>query len=627
MQCKTSENELADCPRTFEIRLRCPTAQQPAVLAGLRRFGRNCIIDKGLVNAATVSGFGDVLYFLVTDKRGQRGDNAYRTWKNELKKVTCPDLRKLPEVATVEDVRPFTRLSQRRFGWGDAQASREDVVAAVQEENAAELLAIMPEARPLIQRDELEHLPALFDAMRSGLPAALVDCRHEFFTEHMFMAAVLGPCGACGKTQSGTYKMGFTRCSTCNEVRCKPCATTIDAEQEQQQSFMRAYHEVKNSHVWTASKEECDLCGRGPCDCGGKHCDDCRADVKTEQCVCGIVRCSKCSHVHVWCDPAVHAEVTEASPAQAEPGDRLPVVPEARASVIASTLPQLDVAAALRVEPAGCSLCGQAPRKVCGCGEARCEQCLPTGEDLVETWYSAHPLHQPATCYITDQQKTKSAEQVEWIVFELGKGADLIPFTRKYRDLFGEQAQKAKCLGLYRQYANIANRDDRGPYPTLAEARKKLYSMECQIPPGELEEFQKLWDPDAPRRCHECHNELPADARSWHRFCCAEHVEAGTKVMCSRVLERQDVNGEEVVTYCSGDVVLRSGCRVCTACGQGSDVAKIISRRQKLTGDTEANKSAKCDAESHRIWNNVFGKFAAQSDPNHVPAWTKRRRL
>ena len=87
------------------------------------------------------------------------------------------------------------------------------------------------------------------------------------------------------------------------------------------------------------------------------------------------------------------------------------------------------------------------------------------------------------------------------------------------------------------------------------------------------------------------------------------------------------MNGEEVVTYCSGDMVYRSGCRVCTACGQGSDVAKIVSRRQKLTGATEFNESQKREAESLQIWNNVLGKFATQSDPNDVPAWTKRRRL
>ena len=109
MQCKIAEG--FEGPRTFEIRLKCPAAQQAALLAGLQRFGRNRIIDDGILNASAVSGFGDTLYFVVTDKKGQRGDNAYHTWKNEMKKVTCLDLRKLPEVAVVEFVRPFVRLS------------------------------------------------------------------------------------------------------------------------------------------------------------------------------------------------------------------------------------------------------------------------------------------------------------------------------------------------------------------------------------------------------------------------------------------------------------------------------------------------------------------------------------
>ena len=148
-----------------------------------------------------------------------------------MKKVTCLDLRKLPEVAVVESVRPFTRVSQRRFCWGDAQATKEEVVVAVRESDDAELLAIMPEARSLIQRHELDHMPALFDAMRSGEPIGLADCRHQFFTENMGSARALGPCGACGRVESDAYTMGFTRCPTCACIRCKPCATNITSKQ------------------------------------------------------------------------------------------------------------------------------------------------------------------------------------------------------------------------------------------------------------------------------------------------------------------------------------------------------------------------------------------------------------
>ena len=74
----------------------------------------------------------------------------------------------------------------------------------------------------------------------------------------------------------------------------------------------------------------------------------------------------------------------------------------------------------------------------------------------------------------------------------------------------------------YRQYANIAKRKGLGQhrYPTVAKARKKLHSMECQVPPGELEDFQRVWGEDAPRRCLECNKELPADAP--HKDFCSD---------------------------------------------------------------------------------------------------------
>ena len=54
MRCEAAR-EYAACPQTFEIRLKCPVAEQPALLAGLQRYGKNRIIDDGLLNAATVT--------------------------------------------------------------------------------------------------------------------------------------------------------------------------------------------------------------------------------------------------------------------------------------------------------------------------------------------------------------------------------------------------------------------------------------------------------------------------------------------------------------------------------------------------------------------------------------------
>ena len=83
----------------------------------------------------------------------------------------------------------------------------------------------------------------------------------------------------------------------------------------------------------------------------------------------------------------------------------------------------------------------------------------------------------------------KDSVKLEWLGFELGEGASLVEFARKFRELFGEKisadSQRTACLKLYRQYANIVERKDleRGAYPTVAEARNKNstpWSAKCR---------------------------------------------------------------------------------------------------------------------------------------------------
>ena len=170
MQCKIPEEGI-ECPRTFEVRLKCPAAQQPALLAGLQR---QC----------------------------QRSDNANRTWRNEMKKVTCSDLRKLPEVAQIESVRPFTRFSQRRFGSGDVQSTRKDVVAAAREENSAELLAIMPEARSFLRARAFAS-----SFRRSAFGVAGCPCRLQAPVLHRKYEHTKGAWSLWGMRQSGVRRI------------------------------------------------------------------------------------------------------------------------------------------------------------------------------------------------------------------------------------------------------------------------------------------------------------------------------------------------------------------------------------------------------------------------------------
>ena len=240
--------------------------------------------------------------------------------------------------------------------------------------------------------------------------------------------------------------------------------------------------------------------------------------------------------------------------------------------------------------------------------------------------------------------------QLELISFELGEDAGLVTFARQFRELFaeriGEDSQRDVCLKLYRKYAKIEKREDlkEGPYASEKEehkklARKKLYSMQAQVPPKELREFMAVWDEDAPRFCRECTRELSADALPEQFFCGAKCEHAGKKITCGRVVERMGAASSneqpgEIVHRCDGTVTAVGGCYVCTKCGRGKKDAetctKILDRvTQAQTKGEELTKlqtTLKRGAESLRIANNVLG-FGTDADPDHVPAWTKRKRL
>ena len=220
--------------------------------------------------------------------------------------------------------------------------------------------------------------------------------------------------------------------------------------------------------------------------------------------------------------------------------------------------------------------------------------------------------------------------QLEAITSVLGEGAGFVSFAREFREFVGErmkeESQRTACLKLYRKYAKIAQTNERGPYSTVAEARKLAYAMECQVPPGELEEFQKLWDEDAPRRCHEYNCVMPADAPLGKRLC-AKHADAGKSILCTRAIGRsQDADGEVVTTHCGGEIVYHNGCRVCKACDTGTELAEHLGKSLKLDDSTALNKSLKRGAASLRIANNAW-RFSSQEDPNHVATWPKRKRL
>ena len=155
-------------------------------------------------------------------------------------------LLKLPGAPDVLYVRPLTRRLQRLFHWGDAHAKRADVEKACKAADVDELLAIMPEARRVIERDdpaELALLPLVHDALQS--PPALEDCQHEFFQEHRFEPTVPGPCPLATPGCKKPHAAPFTRCRKCRLVRCLLCARALGERQEERDDILDLYRECQ----------------------------------------------------------------------------------------------------------------------------------------------------------------------------------------------------------------------------------------------------------------------------------------------------------------------------------------------------------------------------------------------
>jgi hypothetical protein len=303
--------------------------------------------------------------------------------------------------------------------------------------------------------------------------------------------------------------------------------------------------------------------------------------------------------------------------------------------------------------------------------------------------YWQHP-ERPLPFYVIDQQKVADAEKLAWLTQELGADADLPSFATTFCSLFedklrGDIPQKAKALALYAQYA-------------AEESEARGWRKESDLPPTELEAFQKVWGP-APRRCRECNKALPEDAPTKQLFCDMACKSAGKTVACiacaplsvqlpgedALALLRQMLgDGAELPVFAAavrellterqaampqreavlelyaqyvperaearawkldrdlppraleafqaaypvapGTVVVRDGCRVCEKCGQGAETADIVARGLSPgLEETELGKSIKRSAGMLQVASNIWS-FSTKNDPDHEPAWKKRRR-
>ena len=226
--------------------------------------------------------------------------------------------------------------------------------------------------------------------------------------------------------------------------------------------------------------------------------------------------------------------------------------------------------------------------------------------ETLEVW--KNPL-QPELFYV-DVANLRNAEKKALLLHELGEDAPLADFARKFVDISGHPAgpdqqktQKSTCLQLYREYAKIADN-----MSFSEQDRKTLYSKTCMIPPIELSDFERVWKPNAPQRCLECTKEIIPQASAKHGFCSDTCRYAGVTATC---------------VPCGSKIVRESGVQVCkrTACqiANDSSVCAAVKRRREDEGGEPSTLHI-----AGQMW---FWKHEQKTDPNHAPAWTKRRRL
>ena len=200
-------------------------------------------------------------------------------------------------------------------------------------------------------------------------------------------------------------------------------------------------------------------------------------------------------------------------------------------------------------------------------------------------------------------------------------------------------------MELFRKYANVAEITDKGDYADVRTAQKLAYSKESQIPPRELQEFQALWDEDAPSRCEECNARIDND----YRFC-KKHQNIGKVIIpgtCLRIIKDANfINNKNDPflapaapvegpvdsdgygpgqPHCGGKIEeLGNGDWWRSKCGNTEKKTSCTTATSSTDGPLSEtlNRHQRSLAQLSRL----FSTFE-RNDPDHVPQWTKRQRL
>ena len=218
------------------------------------------------------------------------------------------------------------------------------------------------------------------------------------------------------------------------------------------------------------------------------------------------------------------------------------------------------------------------------------ELALPSTELRPACAWRQHPTA-PLPFFVVCPKRVPDEEKVAWLRQDLGDGADVSDFARKWRELFGDTSvpamQRSVCLKLFGAYSGSP------------------WRKEADLPPLELTEFQRVWDPAAPDRCSECSKAAPPPGRFSLRrrgrpFCSEACACAGKRLACRR---------------CGG--ALDAVYPRCTTCSWGLEPGR--SKEGRLGDFIESSTLA-----LNKLLR--ITRAVEQTDDSREQAWKKRRR-
>lgn len=196
-----------------------------------------------------------------------------------------------------------------------------------------------------------------------------------------------------------------------------------------------------------------------------------------------------------------------------------------------------------------CSICNQVGAAKCACGAQRCHrhQAIAVAPKHRTVWKQSE--FAPGPFYVLDPKWMRNELKVEFMADELDPGASLEEFAAVYMlffaDKMGASRQRLACLELY----HIFN-------PAFKQTK------ECELPPVQLQEFQRVFDQNAPPRCRWCNSQILPKLEQLF-YCNQACADAANPPEKCKKCQGEDFSLVQTTGHCKGRVNGMSRCKGC----------------------------------------------------------------